>query len=242
MDRAVIAPGGHPPTRVMSVSEAVARHRTVRGFLDRPVDREKVLDILRRAARAPSGGNLQPWVITTIDGQRLSDLKALMRGRCSEHPDGEPLDFAFYPTPLKPAYARRRMRNGEILYSALGIDRNDALARRTWIHENFQFFGAPFGVFCFLERSFGPSHWLDLGIYLQTVLLLLTEAGYASCPQADWAMFERTVKQFLNSPPDLRLVCGIAVGYPDETRPENLCHTERDNPLQSYEIRSRDEA
>jgi nitroreductase len=157
--------------------------------------------------------------------------------RCVEQPDGEPLDFAFYPSPLRPAYAGRRMRNGEILYGALGIDRNDALARRTWIHENFQFFGAPFGVFCFLERSFGAYQWLDLGIYLQTVLLLLTEAGYASCPQADWAMFERTIKQFLNSSPDLRLVCGIAVGYPDETRPENLCRTERDDPLQSYEIR-----
>jgi nitroreductase len=176
-------------------------------------------------------------VIKTIEGQRLSDLKALMRSRCSEHPDGEPLDFAFYPSPLKPAYAGRRVRNGEILYGALGIDRNDALARRAWIHENFQFFGAPFGVFCFLERSFEAYQWLDLGIYLQTVLLLLTEAGYASCPQADWAMFERTVKQFLDSPPDLRLVCGIAVGYADATRPENLCRTERDDPLQSYEIR-----
>ena len=88
------------------------------------------------------------------------------------------------------------MRNGEILYGALGIDRNDTLARRTWIHENFQFFGAPFGVFCFLERNFEAYQWLDLGIYLQTVLLLLTEAGYASCPQADWAMFEPTVKTF----------------------------------------------
>jgi nitroreductase len=91
-------------------------------------------------------------------------------------------------------------------------------------------------VFCFLERRFEAYQWLDLGIYLQTVRLLLTEAGYASCPQADWAMFERTVK-FLNSPLDLGLVCGIAVGYPDEARPENLCRTERDDLLQSYEIR-----
>jgi nitroreductase len=237
MDGAVIARGGHPPTRVVSVSEAVACPRSVQAFLDRPVDREQVLDILRRAVRAPSGGNLQPWVITTIDGRRLSDLKALMRNLCVEHPDGEPMDYAFYPSPLKPAYTGWRMRNSEILYGALRIDRNDPLARRTWIHENFQFFGAPIGVFCFLERSFEAYQWLDLVIYLQTVLLLLTEAGYASCPQADWAMFERTVKQFLNSPPDLRLVCGIAVGYPDETRPENPCCTERDDPLQSYEIR-----
>jgi nitroreductase len=133
MDRAVTAPDGHPATGVMMVSEAVARRRSERVFLDRPVDREKVLDILSRAARAPSGGNLQPWVFTTLDGERLSDLKTLMRGRCSEHPDGEPLDFAFYPNPLKPAYVGRRMRNGEIQYGALGIYRNDALARRTWI-------------------------------------------------------------------------------------------------------------
>jgi nitroreductase len=115
MDHAVIPVGGLSSAPVVSVSEAVARHRSVRAFLDRQVDREQVLDILRRAARAPSGGNLQPWAITTIDGARLSDLKALMRGRCSEDPDGEPLDFAFYPNPLKPAYVGRRMRNGEIL-------------------------------------------------------------------------------------------------------------------------------
>jgi nitroreductase len=161
MDRAVIAPHDHPSARVVSVSEAVARHRSVRAFRDRSVDREQVLDILRRAARAPSGGNLQPWVIATLDGQRLTDLKALMRTRCSEHPDGEPLDFAFYPSPLEAAYLGRRLRNGEILYGALGIDRNDALARRTWIHENFQFFGAPFGLLCFLERSFEAYQWLD---------------------------------------------------------------------------------
>lgn len=224
----------HP---AMSVSEAVARHRSVRAFLEKPANVEEIHDILRRAARAPSGGNLQPWAVTTTFGPRLLELKAMMRRRCAEQPDGEPMDYAFYPGNLKPAYLRRRVRNGEILYGALGIDRSDAVARRTWIHENFQFFGAPFGAFCFVERSFGPSQWLDLGIYLQTVLLLLTEAGYASCPQADWAMFENAVKAFLGSPPDLRLVCGIAIGYPDEARPENLCRTERDDPLQSYEIR-----
>ena len=224
--------------RTMSVSDAVAAHRCVRAFLDRPVDSAEIHDILRRAARAPSGGNLQPWAIHTIEGERLASLKALMRRRCAEDPEGEPMDYEFYPSDLKPAYLRRRVRNGEILYGALGIDRNDKDARLGWIHENFQFFGAPFGVFCFVERSFGPSQWLDLGIYLQTVLLLLTEAGYASCPQADWAMFERTVMRFLDSPPDLTLVCGIAIGHADLSRPENLIRTERDDPLASYGIRA----
>ncbi len=218
------------------MSDAVAAHRSVRAFLDRPVDADEIHDILRRAARAPSGGNLQPWAVHTIAGERLAALKALMRRRCAEAPEGEPMDYDFYPPELKPAYLQRRMRNGEILYGALGIDRSDKNARLAWIHENFQFFGAPFGVFCFLERSFGPSQWLDLGIYLQTVLLLLTEAGYGSCAQADWAMFERTVTAFLKSPPDLMLVCGIAIGYPDPARPENRIRSERDDPLASYEM------
>jgi nitroreductase len=222
----------------MSVSEAVEARRSIRHFLDRHVDRECVHGILRRAARAPSGGNLQPWVVHTVEGERLAALKALMRRRCAEAPEGEPMAYEFYPRELKPAYARRRMRNGEILYGALGINREDKAARLKWIQENFQFFSAPFGVFCFLEKSFGLSQWLDLGIYLQTVLLLLTEAGLASCPQADWAMYEGTVKTFLDSPPDLQLVCGIAVGYPDLSRPENLVRTERDDPLASFEIRS----
>jgi nitroreductase len=222
-------------TEKVSVSEAVAAWRSVRAFVDTPVDPERVRDILRRAARAPSGGNLQPWAVRTIHGEELASLKTLMRRRTAETPDGEPMDYAFYPAELKPHYLKRRVRNGEILYGALGIDRNDRAARLAWIHENFQLFGAPLGVFLFVEKSFGPSQWLDLGIYLQTVLLLLTEAGYASCPQADWAMFEATVKDFLGSPADLRLVCGIAVGHADMSHPENRIRSERDDPLASYE-------
>ncbi|MEO8668741.1 MAG: nitroreductase, partial [Bauldia sp.] len=223
------------PAGTMSVSEAVAAHRCVRAFLDSPVEEAVIADILLRAARAPSGGNLQPWVVTTLAGERLVELKALMRRRCAEDPEGEPMGYDFYPKVLKPAYLKRRVRNGEIIYGALGIDRTDKAARLAWIHENFQLFGAPFGVFILMERSFGPSQWLDLGIYLQTVLLLLEEAGYSSCPQADWAMFERTVMDFLGSPPDLTLVCGIAIGYPDPARPENHIRTERDDPLAACE-------
>jgi hypothetical protein len=172
-----------------------------------------------------------------IEGEELAALKALMKRRNAEAPGGEPMACKFYPGDLKPAYRARRERNGEILYGALGIDRKDAAARRVWISENFQFFGAPLGVFLFLERNFYQSQWLDLGIYLQSVLLLLQEAGLDSCAQADWAMFERTVMDYLGSPPDLTLVCGIAVGHADFDRPENHIVTERDDPLTSYDIR-----
>lgn len=172
-----------------------------------------------------------------VDGTEIAALKALMRDRVAGMPDGEPPVPAFYPDAMKPAYLARRRRNGEILYGALGIDRDDAVARKRWIEENFQFFGAPAGVILFAERRSTPYQWVDLGIYLQTVLLLLREAGIDSCPQADWAMYEATVKQALNAPPDLALVCGIAIGYADPDRPENGVRTERDDPLASYSIR-----
>ena len=221
----------------MSVSEAVDGRNSVRAFLDRPVDRAVVEDILRRAARAPSSGNLQPWVARLIDGAELVALKSLMRQRVVELPDGEPAAPAFYPSHMKPAYLARRRRNGEILYGALGIDRNDAVARKAWIDQNFQFFGAPTGVMLFLEPNSTPYQWVDIGIYLQTVLLLLREAGLDSCPQADWAMYETTVKQALSAPLDLTLVCGIAIGHADPMHPENFARTERDDPLASYSIR-----
>lgn len=217
----------------MSVSDAVAAWRSIRAFETRPVDPAAIHAILRLAARAPSGGNLQPWLVETLSGERLAALKALMRDRVAACPDGEPMDYAFYPAAPKPHHRRRRARNGEILYGALGIDRDDAAARRAWIHENFQFFGAPFGILLFLERAFGPSQWLDLGIYLQTVLLLLTEAGYGACPQADWALFDRSVCSHLGVPDELTLVCGIAVGFADRARPENRIRSERDDPLSS---------
>jgi nitroreductase len=214
-----------------SVSEAVEAWRCIRAFEDRPVDETEVRTILRRAARAPSGGNLQPWLVETLSGERLAALKAFMRARIAAAPDGEAMSYDFYPSAPNPDYLRRRARNGEILYGALGIDRSDATARRTWINENFQFFGAPFGVLLFLERTSGVSQWLDLGIYLQTVLLLLTEAGYGACPQADWAMFDLSVGAFLGIPQELTLVCGIAIGHADRTCAENRIRTERDDPL-----------
>lgn len=218
----------------MTVTEAVASRRSIRAFLDQPVERGTVERILRQAARAPSGGNLQPWVVHTIDGDRLARLKALMRRRCAEDPDGEPMCYTFYPADLGPAHLARRLRNGQLLYGALGIDREDRIARRTWIHENFQFFGAPFGVFFLMPRAFGPSQWLDLGLYLQTVMLLLREAGLDSCPQADWALFEPTVTGFLGSPPELTLICGMAIGRRDAAAPINHVVTERDDPLVTF--------
>ena len=228
-DKAAAGPPG--PAAAATVSQAVARRRSIRRFADRPVDRARVEDILRRAARAPSGSNVQPWEARIVDGPRMAELRALMRRLRAEQPGGEPLDPPFQPATPPPEWAARRTRNGEILYGALNIDREDAAARAAWNEENFQFFGAPLGVFLLAPRANTAWQWLDLGIYLQTVLLLLEEAGLGACPQADWALHGQAVARFLDADPALRLPVGIAIGHPDPAAPENRIRTERDDPL-----------
>lgn len=218
----------------LSVADALENRRSVRAFLDRPVPRDLLQRIVRQAARAPSGGNLQPWHVRLIDGQAMEDFRRIMDRRIEEAPEGEPMPSFFYPDELTNPQKRRRHRNGEILYGALGIDRNDAEARRRWNLLNFRFFGAPSGIFLFLDRNATPFQWLDLGIYLQSLLLLLEEAGLAACPQADWAMYGETVNRFMGMPDDRMLVCGVSVGHADPDHPENFIRTERDDPLAEY--------
>ncbi|WP_339947935.1 nitroreductase [uncultured Albimonas sp.] len=215
-----------------SVSAVVNARRSVRAFLEAPVERGLVEDVVRRAARAPSGSNVQPWSARIVDGARMGELRAIMRALRAAEPGGESVDPPFQPEggPL-PDWRRRQVRNGEILYGALGIDRADAAARAAWNEENFQFFGAPVGVFLLMPREAVAWQWLDLGIYLQTLMLLFEEAGLGTCPQADWAMHGEAVARFLGADPGLRLPVGVAVGHPDRDAPVNRTRTERDDPL-----------
>lgn len=215
----------------LSVSAALAARHSSRAFLPDPVEPEMLEDILRRAAQAPSGGNLQPWRVRLLTGDALAALTARVTARAEALPEGEPMPFPFYPEPDSATGQQRRQAAGAQLYQALGIAREDSAARRAWLLENFAFFGAPAGVLIFVEAGATPFQWLDLGIYLQSVLLLLTEAGLAACAQADWAMYAPTVAAALNLPAGLQLACGIAIGHADPARPINAVRTTRDDPL-----------
>lgn len=232
MDGALIRPKEvDADAPALSVASALDRRKSVRAFLEKPVPRGEIERLVRLAARAPSGGNLQPWEVRIVDGTSMEALKAVMDRRIVEAPEGEEMPSFFYPAELSVAQTRRRQRNGEILYGALGIDRADVQARREWNLLNFRFFGAPSGVFLFLDRNATPFQWLDLGVYLQSFLLLLEEAGLAACPQADWAMYDETVRRELGMNENTMLICGVAIGHADPAHPENFIRTERDDPL-----------
>lgn len=210
----------------MDVSEAVQARRSVRGFLDTPVDVATLRALAAAAARAPSGGNLQPWHVHIVHGDALERLKAavsakLMRG------ETETPDYAVYPLDLDDPYRARRSDIGEALYGHLGIPRGDRAARRRWFAENFAFFGSPAAYFCSVDRGMGPPQWSDLGMYLQTLMLLAVEAGLATCPQECWAMFPETVGQVLGLPEAQMLFCGVAIGVEDVEAPANALRSAR---------------
>ncbi|MBV8972366.1 MAG: nitroreductase [Sphingomonadaceae bacterium] len=211
----------------MQVSEAVASRRSVRGFLPDPVDPATIRRVLECAARAPSGGNLQPWHVDVVAGEPLAELKAIMATRTAEAPGGEPAEYDIYPKELDPKHKAYRFEVGEDLYGALGIPREEKLKRLMWFARNFQFFGAPLALFTSIDRRMGPPQWSDLGMFLQTVMLLLREEGLDSCAQECWAVYPATIGAFLNLPPTRMLFCGMAIGVADPDEPANTVRTKR---------------
>jgi nitroreductase len=217
----------------MLVSEAVASRRSVRGFLDTPVDPAVIRRVVERAGRAPSGGNLQPWHIDIVAGAPLAELKAIMARRVPEAPKGEPTEYDVYPKILPEPYRNYRFEVGEDLYGALGIPRESKRERLAWFARNFQFFGAPMALFCTVARTMGPPQWSDLGMYLQTVMLLLREEGLDSCPQECWSMYPETMRAFLGTPEERMLFTGMAIGFEDKAAPANAM-TARRAPVEDY--------
>lgn len=210
----------------MNVTEAVAARRSVRGFLEKPVDAAVLHDIVTRAARAATGGNLQPWHVDLVSGESLATLKQVMMAKLMAGETEQPA-YAIYPPHLTAPYRDRRFAVGEAMYAQIGIPREDKAARRMWFARNFQFFGAPAALFCTVDRQMGPPQWADLGMYLQNVMLLAVEAGLATCAQECWAIYPETITAFLGTPPERMLFCGMAIGYEDPAEPANRLRSDR---------------
>ncbi|MBZ6379937.1 nitroreductase family protein [Pacificimonas flava] len=217
----------------MNVSEAIASRRSVRGFLDEPVDGDLIREILTKAARAPSGGNLQPWHIHVVGGSDLDSLKNIMAGKVAENPRGEETEYDIYPKELADPYRARRFQVGEDMYARLGIPREDKAQRLQWFANNFRFFGAPLALFCYVHRNMGPPQWSDLGMYLQNVMLLLREAGLDSCPQECWAVYPKSISEFLGTPEEHMLFTGMAIGRKDPEAAVNQLEAAR-APLEEF--------
>ncbi len=205
----------------MIVSDAIASRRSIRAFTDQAVDQSLLERVLERAQRAPSGGNTQPWhgiVLTGDPLQRLISRVALElpRGREAFAPE-----YDVYPPGLDGAYEQRRRGIGEDMYGALAIPREDKMQRLMWFARNFQAFGAPVLMLVHTPKYMGPPQWSDIGMWLQTIMLLLREEGLDSCPQEAWAVYAPQIREMVAIPEDHIFFCGMAIGYRDPDAPVN---------------------
>jgi len=219
----------------MNVSTAIDTRMSCRAFLATPVPRATIVQILEQAKRAPSGGNLQPWLVHALAGQALTDFVALVRDKLRSQPLGEGTEYPVYPPNLHEPYRSRRFKCGEDLYATIRIAREDKRARLQQFAHNYEFFGAPVALFFSIDRRMGIDQWADLGMFMQNIMLLAREHGLHTCAQEAWAVWHKTVAQALSIPADHMLFCGMALGYRDETAPINTLRTER-APLEEFAV------
>ncbi|WP_312877642.1 nitroreductase [Lentzea indica] len=167
------------------------------------------------AAWAPSGSNIQPWHLYVVTGQPLVELKKCTAERLATGDPWDDAEYQQYPPELKTPYRERRSAFGAQRYGALGIAREDWEARQRAASANWDCFGPPAALFCYINRGMGSPQWSDVGMYLQTVMLLLREEGLHSCPQMAWAKFNASVAEIVAPPDELVLFCGMSIGYED---------------------------
>lgn len=211
----------------LTVTDAIKSRISTRAFLDKPVSEDQVREILEIAKFAPSGGNTQPWRVHVVLGPGRDRLVATVKKKIAENPLADEAEFPIYPPKLWEPYRSRRYELGEAMYALLGIPREDKPARLAHVARNFEFFGAPVGLFFSLDRNFNENQWAHLGMLMFAITLVAEEKGLATCMQESWMTRAKTVSEFLGLPADQMLYCGMALGYADADAPVNKLRSAR---------------
>ncbi len=211
----------------MKVSDALDSRMSCRCFLPEQISLEIVRAILDGAKASPSGGNLQPWKVIAVGGQKLEGLFECVREDMKQTPRGQTPEYLMYPNDLQSPYKERRDKCGEDLYAAIDIARDDKKGRVAQFKRNFEMFGAPVGLFVFVERNMGRAQWVDIGIFIQSIMLQAREFDLHTCPQEAWSFWHETVARYLQPAENHMLFCGIALGKMDTSAPINQLRTDR---------------
>ena len=213
------------------VDGVIRERRSIRAFLPTPVPRETILEILDVAARAPSGTNTKPWRVIVVSGAKKEALSrelvetALDPARDAEHAQ----EYSYYPDKWVAPYIDRRRKVGYDLYGLLGIARGDKNRMTRQFARNYEFFGAPVGLFFTIDRVMGQGSWLDYGMFLENVMIAAKARGLDTCPQAAFCKYHRIVARHLEIRSEQMLVCGMALGHEDQTAVENSLRTARES-------------
>ncbi|MDX1431782.1 MAG: nitroreductase [Gammaproteobacteria bacterium] len=216
-----------------SVDEAITSRHSVRAFLDEPVAKEVVHHLLDVARFAPSGTNTQPWHVYAIGGDRKAAMCREILADYETNGERTDREYEYYPTDWYEPYLGRRRACGWGLYGSLGIGREDRDRMHAQRGRNYVFFDAPVGLMFAIERRLETGSWMDLGMFIQNVMIAARGQGLHTCPQAAFANYHRIIRRHLGIPHDQIVVCGMAIGYRDPHAPENIWRTDRE-PVETF--------
>ena len=211
----------------MDVINAIRGRMSTRAYLPKDVDREILEQILEAARWAPSGVNTQPWQVEVVSRGVLKQIGDRIIAKREAGVEPNP-DYQYYASELSEPFRVRRKACGMALYSALNIARDDKQARKVQWYRNYHGFGAPVELFVFIDRALETGSWMDVGMFIQNVMLAARGCGLETCPQAAMAEYPDIVREILAVPAERALVCGIALGYADADHPVNNYRTERE--------------
>jgi nitroreductase len=210
------------------VDEAITSRKSVRAFLSTPVERSTVEQLLAVASRSPSGSNIQPWRVRVVAGKVKDRLtRAILDAVARDGFGPYQREWNYYPVNWREPFLGRRRKIGWGMYGLLGIGKGDREGTHQARLRNYEFFGAPIGMIFTLDEDLEIGSWLDLGIFLDAVMVAARGRGLDTCPQAAFADFHRIIRPLLNIPEKEIIVCGMALGHIDSEAPVNTLVTER---------------
>jgi nitroreductase len=209
LEEAVIGEVGVAQNRI---DEIVTGRFACRAFSDAPVPRRTIEQILRVARFAPSGANIQPWHVYVLSGAARNRVSAALLEAHETSRDEHASEYRYYASNLPEPYLNRRQEFGRLFYGSLGIAQTDVEARSRQTTKNYAFFGAPVGLIVTIDRRLEVGSWLDLGMFVQNVLLVAAGRGLQSCPQETFAKYHRILRPLLSIPAEQMVVCGISIG------------------------------
>jgi nitroreductase len=200
------------------VDDVLRSRRSTRSYKPDPVARETVLDILDAAASAPSNSNTQPWRVHVVTG---APMKALGDALVASFRDGSSPPSAHFPDPLPAHFCDRQSDFAARYYASLGIDRKDGAARAQQTERNFCFFGAPVGLIFTIDARLTAHSWLDLGLFVQNVMIAAKARGIDTCPQVSFARFHAIIASHLEMAAEEVTACGMSLGFANTAEPVN---------------------
>ena len=209
------------------VDEAIQSRRSVRAFLPTPVPLETVRHLLAVASRAPSSSNTQPWNVYALTGEPKARLSAAILKARREEPDAHKGEYLSYMKEWREPYISRRRATGWGLYNLVGVAKGDREGARRQMERNYVFFDAPVGLIITLDRDLELGSWVDLGTFLQNIMVAARGQGLHTCPQAAFMDYHAVIRAQLGVSEREIVICGMAIGYEDTSKPENSLRLER---------------